>query len=87
MAESTVGKAIQLDSEGLWMDASLLGVTGAFNASIFDCHGRRLAGHSFIAPESCERCRWNVDHTAWSNGAYTLVVQGERVLRQTKLLK
>ena len=87
MAGATVVKVIQLDAEGLWVDTSLLGVTGAFSASIFDCRGRRLAGHSFIVPESRERCRWNVDHAAWSKGAYTLVVKGERVLRQAKLLK
>ncbi|WP_017732233.1 hypothetical protein [Nafulsella turpanensis] len=76
-----------LDAEGLWVDFPGQGEEAVFYASIFDCRGRRLAGHSFIVPDSKEKCRWNVNHTTWPKGAYVLVLKGERVLRQTLLMK
>ena len=76
-----------MDAEGLWFDFPQSEEGEVINASIFDCHGRRLAGHSFVILRDRERCRWNVDHTAWPQGPYVLEVKGERVLRQKMLKK
>ena len=77
----------QIEEDGLWVDSPLQGEGGVFDASIFDCFGRKLAGHSFAISTSRDRCRWNIDDTSWPKGAYVLVVKGERVLRQTMLKK
>ena len=76
-----------LDAEGLWLDFPLQEEGGVYRASIFDCHGRRLAGDSFVASQAQDKYRWKVDHTNWPKGQYVLVLKGARSLRQTMLIK
>lgn len=77
---------LQINEEGLWVE-SPADNERIFLASIFDRSGRWLAGHTFYVDENRNKCFWNVDHTNWPAGIYLLVLRGERMLRQIKLIK
>lgn len=77
---------LPMDADGLWIESPAESEK-VFLASIFDLRGRWLASHTFYVEDDRNKCYWHVDHTHWPQGIYLLVLRGERMLRQVKLVK
>lgn len=77
---------LKINGEGLWIE-SPANSEKTFLASIFDQKGRWLASHTFSVDKEANKCYWRVDHANWPEGIYLLVLRGERMLRQIKLVK
>lgn len=87
MLQSSQAYAIPLDSQGVWIDLPVQENENLFHASIFNLQGRRMTGQIIQVASEKEKHHWEFDHTSWPRGTYLLVVKGNRVLRQTKLIK
>lgn len=78
---------VLLDEQGVWIDLPVQENEKLFHASIFNLKGRRMAGQIIQAGSKEEKHHWEFDHAGWPEGRYLLVVKGNRILRQTKLIK
>lgn len=78
---------IPFDSQGVWIDLPVQENERLFHASIFNLKGRRMAGRVIQADSKNEKHHLEFDHTGWPQGVYLLVIKGNRILRQTKLIK
>lgn len=87
MLQTSQRYPIPLDSEGVWIDLPVQENERLFHASIFNLKGRRMAGRVIQADIEKEKHHLEFDHSGWPQGVYLLVIKGNRILRQTKLIK
>lgn len=87
MLQSSQTFPIPLDSEGVWIDLPVQKDEKLFHASIFNLKGRRMAGQVIQAETEKEKHHWEFDHTGWPQGLYLLVLKGNGILRQMKVIK
>jgi starvation-inducible outer membrane lipoprotein len=78
---------IPLDSQGVWIDLPVQENEHLFYASIYNLKGRRMAGKVINVASEKDKHHWDFDHAGWPQGLYLLEVKGNRILRQTKLIK
>ena len=78
---------VPLNNDGLWLEFPPMGKDGNFKVSIHDMHGRKLAEKQVRSGKEGSKQLWDLNHKDWSYGMYLLIVQGEGILHQQKLIK
>ena len=76
-----------LAQKGLWLEFPAMEKSQNFHAYIYDLSGRALVNRVFDVPERGGKQLWEVDHSTWANGTYLLVIQGDKVIQQLKIIK
>ncbi len=87
MLQSSQTYPVPLDSQGVWIDLPVQENENLFYASIFNVQGRRMVGQVIRVASEKEKHHLEFDHTGWPQGRYLLVLKGNRVLQQTRLIK
>lgn len=85
--ENFASYPVPLNNDGLWLEIPQMEKEGDFKVSIYNMHGRKLAEKQFRSGEEGSKQLWNLKHQEWSYGMYLLIVQGEGMLNQQKLIK
>lgn len=77
----------QLNEQGLWIEFPAIEGVKRVQAAIFDVQGRRMAAKSFKSGEQEGKQLWKLDHHVWNPGVYLLIIKGEQLNYQQKLIK
>jgi hypothetical protein len=54
---------------------------------VYDLSGRMLANTRFDLGPDGGRYHWNLDHSQWAKGVYVLVLKGDSLSEQIKIVK
>lgn len=77
----------RLEKENLWLEIPPMEGVEKLQLSIYDMQGSVMASKSFVPGEQISRQLWKLDHRAWSPGIYFLILEGNKLKHQQKLIK
>lgn len=77
----------QLAKEGLWLELPPTPTPQKLQATIYNIEGRIMANRFLVSKEHAQKHHWMLANNNWPAGLYLLIIQGEQVLHQQKLIQ
>ena len=73
--------------KGLWLEFPSMKEDAELLVMIYDLNGRKIAEKQFTSEKAGSKQLWDLDHQNWPSGMYMMIIRGEGVVHQQKLIK